>query len=456
MPDMIVLDFQSRIELATLPPFNVLTLRWHHDTRALNAYKVRVGGGSHSTGQYIPNVHGSKNTESLGVLLHAGSVVETQILIDDLILNDDEEDGLRTLYIYGRDAATSEWIELGGGAASLSIYLWRRPPEIEVSDLVLHESEIASSLILSANREFKVARQDGAIPSRGWSQAVEIEFPGLGVLGHFLSTDSVFPPHVDGAGLVATQIIFANDDVGSLNVLSDREEGVVRCLVEDAFGQKELRVLPFELKVASAFSQELDNRYRDAVPPGVKDQDPVLMGKYLPVWDALAGQFDGIVDGMADLIDPETAPVEALPWLFKEAGLLFPNVPGYPEANLRRLLSKANEIHSSRFTENGLKFYLGLLIPNASVTLSGLRRGSFVFANSSVLGLPTAAMIDSAGSVNDQNNYLFGPVVDQAITITIQGVVSDEMKEFINATIRRELLYADDAENPKPVNVVFA
>lgn len=455
MPDQIILDSQSRIELALKAPYHTTTLRWHHDTRTLSAYKVRLGGGSHSTGQYIPTLYGSKNTENLNTLIPPGTIIETTLVLDDLLVNDNAADGARTLYIYGRDQATGEWLTLISGALSVLLYFWRRPPQVSVEDLVLVNREIGSDLVLSAAREFKVTRQDGSLPAGGWTQAVEVAFDDLGASGHFTSTQAVCPPHTDGAGPIPTTVTLPTNDLGLLNVLTEREQGDIRFLVEDAFGQQELQILSIELRVASPFPEVLDPRYRDAVPPRVRDKDPILTHQYLPVWDAVAGQFDHIIDGMASLIDPETAPLSALPFLFKEMGLIYPNVPGYPEANLRRLLRKADEIHRSRFTENGLKFYLGLLVPDATVTITGVFKGAFLFCNSSVLGLPTLTQINSAGTPNDSNIYLFGPTIEQ-LTITFTGGnISAEMQEFIRSTIRRELLYADDPINPKSVTLAF-
>jgi len=240
-------------------------------------------------------------------------------------------------------------------------------------------------------------------------------------------------------------------------IILELGEAEIKYIGVDVWGEEGLQLITMGVTTPNPFTDiRCDAGIRFSLPPTMRAKDPVLEEKYLPPWDALACQFWDIADRMQTLVNAQTAPLNALGFMFQEIGLVFPgDVPGYPEASLRRLLDNADLIHKSRFTFDGLSFYLSLLIPNVTVTIAGFNEGLTIFLNSNVLGFPTVALINTSQSGNDINNYLFGSIAENFIIITITGVVSTEMQEFVRSTIRQEIPYADDPINPLDVEVVF-
>ena len=237
------------------------------------------------------------------------------------------------------------------------------------------------------------------------------------------TTDApVFEPHQDGAPLVPTGADLVPLLASPLVVEGDAS---LLCVVLDAYGQSALRIVPLSVRRGTPFEGTRgDAGYRYAVPARTREKDPALQDRYLPPWDAVAYQAQRVAASMQDLVDPQEAPTDALPWMFREMGLLYPNVAGYPEAAMRRLLDNADAVHRSRFTLEGLRFYLGLLIPNSSVDVFGFPRARFFYLNAPGLGFPSRALIQTAGTDLDDCIYLFAPLnYYGALTVTVAGPV---------------------------------
>lgn len=236
-----------------------------------------------------------------------------------------------------------------------------------------------------------------------------------------LETDRpVYEAHQDGLPVVPTEVLLDPDVEAPL---ASSGIATLMFVVLDAYNQQELRVLSLNVRTGTPFEEVRgDAGYRFAVPAVTRGKDPILADQYLPVWDAVLYQWQRITSDMRLLLDPQLAPLDALKLMFQEMGLLYPSVPGYPEAALRRLLDNADAIHRSRYSLAGLRFYLGLLIPNASVDIAGFPRGFFFFLNAPDLGFPTLAMIQTAQTDVDVCVYLFGPVdFFGALTVYVSG-----------------------------------
>jgi hypothetical protein len=438
-----VLDYQERVDLAMTPDHDSTRLLWHHPSSAFDAYKVRFGGGAHDDGFYIAGTNGSTGTEATGVAVAANEIVETIVALRDLLPNDAAEDGARTLRIYVRDAVTMEWTSFAESLA-VPVNIWRGPPVVTADDF---SEGVSTEVVLRADREFRVIPEVAAVPA-GANHALDMTYEGASAL--LASADPVFEPHQDGFPGIPTALAFPPEID-----LNQGGSASVKCLVIDAFGHIDLRLIELAIRDRSPFEDSRDfARVRFAIPPKLREKDPLLEPVFRP-WDAVLYQLRKIAASVRDLIDAEKAPVEALRWMFQEVGLIYPDIPGYPEAALRRLLLNANEIHSRRYSVDGLKFYLELLIPGASVEIGGINRGVYIFLSTPGLGYPSLDDLLSAGTDNDTCPYLIGPNVDPQITITVTGNVSDELQEFVRSTIHREVLMADDPAAPAEIDVVF-
>jgi len=448
-PNKLILDFKSREELALIgssSSFKETILLWHHETVNFDQFKVRFEGVSHDSGFFIPTSGGSDNTEELSVDIQPGEIVRTVVNIEDLVINDFQPDGARTLRIYVRDKVTGLYNTLLTGALEIPIRIYRVPPIVRAVEFSLNED---TKISLTADREFSVRPEIEAIPP-GSTQAANIETNPIGLIE---TDDPIIVDHIDGMPEDPTTIEFNQDPLITLE-LGDAK---IKYIAKDVWGEEDLQLSTLIISTPNPFSDiRCDAGIRFSLPPTMRAKDPTLQDKYLPPWDAIACQFWDIAERMQTLTNAQTAPLNSLQFMFQEIGLVFPgDVAGYPEASLRRLLDNADSIHRSRFTLDGLSFYLGLLIPNVLVSISGFEEGLFIFLNSSVFGLPTVALINTSQSANDINNYLFGSIASSTITITITGVVSTEMQEFVRSTIRQEIPYADDPINPLDVQVVF-
>lgn len=451
-PSRLILDFKSREELALIgtdPLFKETILLWHHGTVNFDQFKVRFGGISNDSGFFIPTSGGSDNTEQLNVDIQPGELVRTVINLDDLVINDFDPDGERTIRIYVRDKATGLYNSLLTGALEIPIRIYRGPPVVRAVEFSLDEDTL---ILLMADREFSVRPETEAIPPR-ITQAADIEVNPIGLITSDAPVDLSNLGHIDGMPEDPTTVEFTQDPLITL-VLG---EAKLKYIAKDTWGEEGLQLSTLNITTPNPFTDiRCDAGIRFSFPPTMRAKDPVLEKKYLPPWDSLACQFWNIVDRMQTLVNAKTAPLNALSFMFQEIGLVFPgDVAGYPEASLRRLLDNADIIHRTRFTFDGLSFYLSLLIPNITVTIEGFNEGLTIFLNSSVLGLPTVALINTSQSGNDINNYLFGSIAESKIIITITGDVSTEMQEFVRSTIRQEIPYADDPINPLDVEVVF-
>ena len=302
---------------------------------------------------------------------------------------------------------------------------------------------------MSASREFSVRPEAEPIPT-GKTQAANITVNPTGLVD---TEEPIITDHVDGMPEDPTTIDFDQDPLITLSL----GEALLKYIGIDVWGQEELQLSSLSITVPNPFSDiRCDAGIRFSLPPILRTKDPTLEQKYLPPWDALACQFWVIAEKLKDLIDTQTAPLNALQFMFQEIGLVFPgDIPGYPEASLRRLLDNADLIHRTRFTLDGFSFFLNLLIPNVSVTVEGFNQGLIIFLNSTSLGLPTVAQINTSQSADDKNNYLFGSIPDDTLIITITGIVSTEMQEFVRSIIRQEIPYADDPINPLDIDIVF-
>jgi len=446
-PGKLILDFKSREELAQIgsqTSFKETILLWHHGTVNFDQFKIRFGGVSHDSGFFIATAGGSINTEQLSTDIQPEEIVRSVINIDDL--KDVEPDGERTLRIYVRDKVTGLYNTLATGALEIPIRIYRGPPLVRAVEFSLGED---TKISLTADREFSIKPEAEPIPP-GSTQAANIEVDAIGLI---TTDDPIIDDHIDGMPEDLTTIEFDQDPLIPLEL----GQAELKYIATDVWGEEGLQISSLKITSPNPFIDiRCDAGIRFSLPPKMREKDPVLQDQYLPPWDALACQFWDITEQMQDLIDAQKAPLDALQFMFQEIGLVFPgDVAGYPEASLRRLLDNADSIHRSRFTIDGLSFYLGLLIPNVSVLIQGFQEGLTLFLNSNRLGLPTVALINTSQSGNDINNYLFGPFIQGTVTITITGIVSTEMQEFVRSTIRQEIPYADDPINPLDVQVVF-
>lgn len=526
----VVLDWQTRKDLAGASGFQTSTIIWHHSGITFDAYKVRYGGSSNGTGFYIPAVDGASNTEGTAVSIGPNQTVLTVISHGALKINDVEDEGARFLQFYVRDSVTKVWSVYQVDALQVDINFFRDVPVVAAKDFLVGTDTKVS---VSASREFYVLPAASALPG-GKTQAADVEFrttagstatlvtsPDAGTVdvtglqgitadcvgraftmsgaasavnnvrslvtlfisstsvrianasavapdanngslhweigrGILTSTVAVPEAHQDGLPGIATEQKLDLD----AGVALDRDGlATLSVLVVDAFGQQSIQLISVSVRRDTPFeSTRGDAGYRFAMPPEVRDRDRELSEKYLPVWDAVAFQGDKIFNSMKDLLSPQTAPLNSLQLMFQEMGLIYPSVPGYPEAALRRLLDNADAIHRSRFTLLGLRFYLSLLIPNAQVEITGFPRGFFIFLSSLDATWPTLDMIITAGTADDVCTYLFN-VADffTPLTITVTGVspIPTEIQEFVRATIRREIPMSDDPDNPRPITIVF-
>jgi hypothetical protein len=441
--DGVTLDYQQRREMSTADGFEATRLLWHAGV-AFDRHKIRFGGGAHDDGFFISSANGSTNTEGTASV-DAHEVVESLVAIRDLLPNDSAPDGDRVLRIYVRNAATQQWTPLLDGALEVPIKVFRRPPQVSAADFIAGSAAIS----LSADREFRVEPEDEAVPA-GSEQAADLTF-GEGE-GLAVSAEPPFEPHQDSFPGRPTTIPLAPPSEVPLET-----EGTARLKfwVYDAYGLAELQLINLAILETTPFEGECDAGLRRAFPPITLEKGDQLE-PWLRIWDRIACRWQHIAESMRDLIDPRTAPSHALPYKFQEAGLTYPNVPGYPQAALVRLLLRAREINGRRYSVPGLVFYLTTLIPGVvDVEVEGFRGGLFMFCDAPDLGLPTAAMISSAGSTTDTCTYLAGPLQEQTIFVTITGSVSPPLQEFLRATIRDELLMADDPVAPREIELVF-
>lgn len=446
----VVLDYKTREELVvsgTLAVYSETALYWHHPTINFTAFKIRFGGVSSDDGFFIPTSGGSFNTEDLDVNILPNEIVKSVIHINDLLINDLDDDGPRTLRIYVKDTVTGEFQSLAEGGLEVPIVVYRLPPKLSAKDFIL---DVDSQINLFADREFTVTPVEEPLPGGKTEAALLAVNPE-----ELITTEEpVYDSHIDGFLEDPTSTLY---DFGPSIQFTEPITGTITALVEDAWGQEEIQVLNFSVTVENPFEDiRCDAGVRYSIPPTTRTKDAMLVDQYLPPWDALACQFWSIADSVQTLLDIETAPLVVLQYMFQEMGLTYPgDIPGYPEASLRRLLLNADQVHSTRFSAAGLRFYLGLLIPNVVVEFSGLASGTFIFLGSSTLGFPTVAEINTSGSQSDSNRYLFGDLSLGVFTITITGDVSDEMQEFVLATIRQEIPYADDPTDPLEIQIDF-
>lgn len=197
------------------------------------------------------------------------------------------------------------------------------------------------------------------------------------------------------------------------------------------------------------------SEYRLAIPPTMREKDPNIE-KWLKVWDAVhcfvrRKTVGELVD--ANLFNTDTIPEFALEVAFEEVGLVYPDFPEVTAERKRRLLRNVNAIHASRYTIQGLQFYISLLT-DATVEVTKLNNGFFILWNSEAFGFPTPAMMDSSQTDDDRCTYLVG-VRSLDIDITITGYLSDDMKAFLEETIYREIPMADDPIQPRNINIIF-
>lgn len=450
----ITLNSITRRELAPVAGANQTVLRWQVDYE-ISAFQMRNGGESRQLGLFIPEVIGSANTKGSNRVA-AGTEIRTLLFIDDFVRNEQSvADGGRDLVIHVQKASDGSWSEVGAGSLEVELWAWRSVPVLEESGLTLQDGRLVGNLVLDSEREFQTKKLDDTLPS-GANYAVDIELPDESVTGVLSSTQALFPPHVDGTGPTAHTVSF---DASTLPSGLFVEETEVRALLRfqllDAFGNKQASLIETRIRVASALTGEFDYRYRDALPADwLNDKDYEKTGK---VYDLLIGHYEQENDRLQTLIDIENCPESSLPYHFKRMGLTYPNVPGYPVEALRRLLKNANEINKSRFSEPGIKFYLALLVPGATVTIGGINRGLIFYPNSETLGLPNAADIATSGTDDDVTPYLFGPVSPGGFEVNISGGnPSEALKEFIRDTINQEFLYHDDPVNPLPITINYS
>jgi len=450
--DTTVVDHQgsSFVTRSTVKP-NV-ALIWHSNVD-FDQYRVRFGGTSHDTGFFISSINGSINTEGSGVVT-AGTQVTTVLEAEDLFLiRPDDREGSADIYIYVRDNASKQWI-LQSEAARVDVEYYKLVPEITAPEFI---GDFSTTIRLSASRQFSVVDLNN-LPVLPEQHTAVLTFNlDTGIARSVdVSPEENFVPAFDGTFTL---------NFGLVNVVSLEGTGIaaVTFTITDQFGHTELVQVPMRVRPATAFEGSRgDSGFREALPYITKNRDPVLRNQFLPPFDFVLYQLREISKKLATLIDVNTAPSvpgepeDALQLMFEEMGLIYPAVPGYSEAALRRLLEKADEVHRSRFTLDGLEFYLGLLIPNATVTITGVAPGGqFFFCNTTQFGFSDETLLDSIGTDQDINNYLIGPHNFSTITITITGTVSAEMQEFVETTIRREIPMADDPVNPREIVIIF-